>query len=94
MQSVRSYVESAFVPGRVIILPATLPGERAAEHVLLDREMRRCDSQGVAVIEQAPVLPRAVAHLRLGDDSTIHTWRRLELPQPFYINVWWVPRNG
>lgn len=83
IDAVKQYVEAEFATGRKILLgPGTAPVR------IVDREIRRCDASGVALMDRPPVLPRKSATLRLDDTCTMETWTRAEPAQPYLINVW------
>ncbi len=89
LDAVHDYVEKEWVPGRLvrggIFSTADIVGAR-----IIDREVRRCDHQGAALIDKAPVLPRVTPDLRVGRNGHLETWTRLQEVQPFYLTVWFV----
>jgi hypothetical protein len=90
LDGVKAYVAQEFVPGRHIIISSSFVSEPDREYVLLDREMRRCNPDGGALMDKSPVVPRAAASLQINSKVAIHTWTRKEAPLPFYITAWCV----
>lgn len=93
IDAVREYVEKEFVPGRTIIITSALAGNTPSEMALIDRELRRCDTEGAALLGVAPVLQRATATASMNDDVQLSHQSRLQLREPFYLTTWWVQRN-
>ncbi len=94
VQAVSAYVEKEFAPGRTLIIPSTYMTEPAQQFVLLDREIRRCNSEGAVLIEISPILSRVNASIHPGDDAVLRAWSRNTLQQPYNLTVWWVPQRG
>lgn len=93
LSGISGFVEREFVPGRVLILAATHKSEGAREFVILDREVRRCDDDGVVLLGQPPVVPRTSKSLHMGGNGVILTWSRLQLDRPFILTTWCVPKR-
>ncbi|MFZ4767354.1 MAG: hypothetical protein ACOYMN_20565 [Roseimicrobium sp.] len=85
---VTSYVEKEFVPGRVLIFASAHETEPERKFVILDREVRQCDTDGVVIVSQAPLVPRVAVNMQLGQGSAIHAWSRLRLATPFVVTAW------
>jgi hypothetical protein len=93
MSAIRDYVNKEFVPGRTFTIPATSVGDRPFTYILVDREIRRCSSEGVIMMDVPPPLPRLVANMKLGNDAQIEHWSREASHDPFRLTVWWVRVN-
>ncbi len=93
LDGVRGHVEKEFVPGRTLILASTYKTEPAREFVVVDREVRRCDGEGAVMFNEAPVVSRASATLRMGKDGTLQSWSRLQIEMPFVLNAWCLPKQ-
>ena len=93
--SVGNHVKEDLVPGRLWIMPSTQSSDPPVEMVIIDREMRQCDADGTAMTNVAPLVPRATADAKMGDDVHLSTFARLHGREPsFYITTWWVsPRR-
>jgi hypothetical protein len=89
LDAVKEFVENEILPGRAL-LAADSASEPLTERRVLDREMRRCDSEGVAPLDKPPVVPRASNSLRVSDKVQIQTLQRLEGQQPFVVTIWWM----
>ena len=89
IDAVKAWVEKEIVPGRALLATDTA-SQPLSERRVLDREVRRCDSEGVTPLDKPPLLPRASSSLRIGGKVQIQTWPRLEGPQPFLVTIWWV----
>jgi hypothetical protein len=89
LEAVKEFVEKEIVPGRAL-LAAGSASEPETERLVLDRELRSCDSEGVTPLNKPPLVPRASAALRDSAKIQIQTWPRLEGPQPFMLTIWWV----
>jgi hypothetical protein len=89
LEAVKQFVEKEIVPGRAL-MAADSSADPLVERRVLDREVRQCDSEGVAPLDKPPLVPRASNVLRAGDKVKIQSWQRLEGPQPFVVTIWWV----
>lgn len=94
LAAVRDFVEKEFVPGRSIVMPSNVPGEPLPSFSLIDREIRRCNTDGAVVLDAPPVLARGMATMKLGNDSLIETWSRTSINDPYQLTVWWVRHRG
>ncbi len=90
VEAVRVYVEKEFVPGRTLILVPSHAAEPERERVLVDREVRRCDRHGTALLEKAPVVPRSSATLTVDDSVSLYNWQHTEIMEPFNLVAWCV----
>lgn len=88
LDAVRDYVTREFVPGRTIILAATHKGESSRRLMIIDREVRRTNTQGVTLLDKAPIVPRSSSNLRVGPEVIMQTWTRPHVTLPYYISVW------
>jgi hypothetical protein len=90
LDAVHDYVQKEWVPGRVVrgTIFAALDVTSAR---IIDREVRRCDNQGSAMPNKAPVLARSSPELHIGREVRLETWTRLKEMQSFYLTVWFVP---
>lgn len=89
LDAVKEFVEKEILPGRAL-LAADSASEALTERRVLDREMRSCDSEGVAPLDKPPLVPRASNALRVSQKVQIQTLQRLEGPQPFVVTIWWM----
>ena len=89
LDAVKGFVEKEIVPGRALIASDSA-SEPLTKRLVLDREVRSCDSEGVTPLDKPPLLLRASSVLRAGGRVQIQTWPRLEGPQPFVVTIWWV----
>ena len=80
-----------FVPGRRLILIPLRKSDPPRSFLIVDRELRRCDRNGTALLEEAPVVQRLSSNLRMGSDSVLLTWTRPMLREPFTLTAWCVP---
>jgi hypothetical protein len=91
LDAVRDYVAKEWMPGRVvrgnIFSTADVTSAR-----IIDREVRRCDRQGGALLDKAPILPRSTPDLHIGREAHLETWTRIKDLQSFsfYLTVWYV----
>jgi hypothetical protein len=92
--AVRDFVTKEFVPGRGVSSPSNVPGEPPIVHLLVDREIRRCNDEGVIIMDMPPVLPRLATNMKLGNDALIHRWSRTSSHSPYHLTVWWVRRTA
>ena len=90
--AVRDYVSKEFVPGRAISFPSNVPGDPPFLHILVDREIRRCNEDGVIIMDMPPVLSRSASNMKLGNDALIQRWSRTASHDPYNLTVWWVRR--
>lgn len=88
LEAIRGYVEKELVPGRTLILASSHKSESSRRLTLIDREVRRTNSQGVTLMDKAPIVPRSSSNLRVGPEVIMHTWVRPHGSMPYYINVW------
>lgn len=89
LEAVKGFMETEIVPGRAL-LASNSGSEPLTEWRVLDREVRRCDSEGVTPLDKPPLVLRASNVLRAGGRVQIDRWPRLEGPQPFVVTIWWV----
>jgi hypothetical protein len=89
LSAVHDYVEKEWVPGRLLKGSVFSTSDTAAARII-DREVRRCDRQGAALLDKAPVLSRVTPDLHVGRQGRLETWTRLESLQSFMLTVWYV----
>ncbi len=89
LDAVKTFVENEILPGRALLASGS-GSEPLTERWVLDREVRRCDSEGVSPLDKPPLVVRASETLRVGGKVQIQRWERLEGPQPFFVTIWWV----
>lgn len=88
LDAVRDYVERELVPGRTIILAPSHKSESSRKLMIIDREVRRTNTQGVTLLDKAPIVPRSSTNLRVGPEVIMQTWPRPHASLPYYISVW------
>ncbi|CAN5892029.1 hypothetical protein BH11VER1_BH11VER1_01000 [soil metagenome] len=88
LDALHDYVEREMVPGRTLILSASHKSESPRRLTIIDREVRRTNAQGVALLDKAPIVPRSSPNLRVGDEVILQTWTRRHISLPYYISVW------
>jgi hypothetical protein len=88
LDELRDYVEREFVPGRTLILAASHNSEQPRTLIIIDREVRRTNAQGVTLLDKAPLVPRSSPDLRVGDEVLLQTWSRPHISMPYSISVW------
>ena len=91
LDAIANHVKAEFVPGRHLLIPSNISTERTLEMIIIDREMRRCDTEGSAMKDLAPVTPRAKADANMEADVRLTTFQHVRIKEPYYITVWWVP---
>jgi len=91
LDSVRNYVVQEFVPGRKIVLRSNFAGEPDREFIIVDRELRRCNADGGALLEKAPIAPRLGASQQATERATLQNWTRTNHQFPFFLTVWSLP---
>ena len=89
LDAVHDYVEKEWVPGR-LLRGSVFSTADVANARIIDRELRRCDRQGAALMDKAPVLPRVSPDLHVGRKGHLETWTRIKELQSFYLTVWFV----
>ena len=88
LKEVGGYVEKEFVPGRALTLASSRKSEPSRKFIILDRELRRCDAEGVVKLSDPPIVARSNASLRMSARSSIQSWSRLRLDTPFILTLW------
>lgn len=88
LDALQDYVERELVPGRTLVLAASSKSESSRRLTIIDREVRRTNAQGVALLDKAPVVPRSSPNLRVGDEVILQTWTRAHISTPYSITVW------
>lgn len=88
LDAVRAYVERELVPGRTIILAPAHQSESSRKLLIIDREVRRTNAQGVTLLDKAPIVPRSSTNLKVGPEVIMQTWTRPHATLPYYISVW------
>lgn len=88
LKEIGGYVEKEFVPGRALTLASTHKSEASRRFIILDRELRRCDAEGVVNLADPPVVARTAATLKISARSSIQSWSRLRLDTPFVLTLW------
>ena len=91
LEAIANHVKTEFVPGRHLLIPSNISTERTLEMIIIDREMRRCDADGSAMKDLAPVVPRANVDAKMEADVKLSTFNHVRIKEPYYITVWWVP---
>src|SRR6218665_2207125 len=51
LEAIREHVVNDFMLGRTLVIKSNHPSEQDRIFVMLDRDVRRCDQQGVAMME-------------------------------------------
>ncbi len=87
--AIHDYVEKEWVPGRLLKGSVFSTADVSAGHII-DREVRRCDRQGSAMVDKAPVLSRVMPDLHVGRQGRLETWTKIESLQSFMLTVWYV----
>lgn len=87
--AIHDYVEKEWVPGR-LLKGSVFSTADVSEARIIDREVRRCDRQGSALLDKAPLLSRVTPDLHVGRQGHLETWTKLESQQSFVLTVWYV----
>lgn len=90
MEEIKAFVEKEFVPGRKLLFKSLHASEPDRAKIVLDREMRRCDQQGVTLMELAPVVPRG-GGVKIDGKVELVTWQHTRIREPVTIVTWCVP---
>lgn len=93
VKKVGDYVERTFEPGRALTLMSSHKSEPSRTFIILDRELRRCDPEGVVQLAEPPIVPRSATTLRMNARSSIQSWSRLRLDTPFILTLWCVEKE-
>ena len=88
LKKVGDHVAKEFAPGRALMLASSHKSEPSRKFISLDRELRRCDAEGVVKVTDPPIVPRASATLRMNGRTSSQSWSRLRLETPFILTVW------
>ncbi len=91
LQAIASHVKAEFQPGRHLLIPSNITTERTQEMIIIDREMRRCDTDGSAMTDLPPIVPRAKTDAKMEADVRLSTFLHVHVKEPYYITIWWVP---
>jgi hypothetical protein len=89
LDEIHDYVEKEWVPGR-LVRASIFATQDLARARIVDREVRRCDRQGIDIMDKAPVLARATPDLHVGKSVHLETWMRAEGTESFHLIVWFV----
>ena len=89
LEALKEFVEKELVPGRAL-MTSDSASDPMTERRVLDREVRRADSEGVTPMDKPPLVLRASSVLRAGGKVQIQKWERLDGAQPFVVTIWWV----
>lgn len=91
LQAIAGHVKAEFQPGRHLLIPSNISTERTQEMIIIDREMRRCNVEGSAMKDLAPIVPRAKTDAKMEADVRLSTFLHVHIKEPYYITIWWVP---
>ena len=89
MDSVKAFVEKEFVPGRMVHVDWPQAGGSGMP-LLVDREIRKCNLDGVVLIEPPPILPRLMMAQIMGEEVFVATWQRVDPKRQFVVKAWFL----
>lgn len=91
MEAVRNHIEEGYIPGRTLVIKSNHASEPDRAYILLDREVRRVDQQGVSLLDRDPIVARATNDLKVDESVIMLTWLQRRTIEPFSIVTWCVP---
>lgn len=91
LDGLRRFVEQELPPGRRLVIAPSHRSEPEHRLAIVDRELRRCDRNGVVLLEEPPVAARTSAKPEVGKDGVLQSWVRPRLEMPVHLTVWCVP---